>query len=78
MGVQSEKRQLSSDRLVYVDRQDRAVVEVHFDRRSFLPISLSRKPMDANRTGGVAATASFVWNQQVDPNLMIPSRDTGK
>jgi hypothetical protein len=72
--LQPEK-QHNPDRLVFVDRQDRAVIEVHLDTKTFLPISLSRKPPEAGGrggTGGVATTAEFTWNQPVAPDLMVP------
>ncbi len=72
-------KQQSPDRVVFTDWQDRGVVEIHFDGRTFLPISLSRKqPPDTDGSGHTATTVRFVWNLQVDPQLMIPRRETGK
>ncbi len=76
--VQPELNPRRLERLVFIDRQDRAVVEVHVDRRALLPISLSWRPPGAEGPGSVAATASFVWNRRVDSELMIPRRETGK
>ena len=79
--LQPEEKQHNPDRLLFIDRKDRAVIEVHFDRESFFPISLSRKPAEANGqrgTGGVAATAEFIWNRPVTPDLMVPGIKTGR
>jgi hypothetical protein len=79
--LQPGKKQHDPDRLVFIERQNRAVIEVHLDRKSFLPISLSWKPPKANGkggTGGVATTAEFTWNQPVAPELMVPRRKPGR
>ncbi len=76
--VQPGQKQKSFDTLVFVDRQDGSVIEIHFDRGSFLPISADRKPSNTSGSGGVAAKAEFSWNLRVDPELMIPRREPGK
>jgi hypothetical protein len=76
--LQPEKKQHNPDKLVFIDRQDRAVIEVHFDKKSFLPISLSRKPLEVAGTEGVATTAEFAWNQPVAPELMVPRLKPGR
>jgi hypothetical protein len=70
--LQPAKKQNTPDRLVFVDRQDRAVIEIRFDRRSNLPVSLNRKSLQVNGTGGSAITAEFSWNQPIAAELMIP------
>ncbi len=76
--VQPGQKQKSPDRLVFIDRQNRSVVEIHFDRGSFLPISANTKPPDISGSGGVAAKAEFVWNRRVDPELIMPLRGSKK
>jgi hypothetical protein len=62
----------SRGRLVFVDRQEPAVIEMRFDTNSRLPISMSRKPSQSGGTVGMAMTAEFTWNQPIAPELMIP------
>ncbi len=70
--LQPAMKQHTPDRLVFVDRQDRAVIEIRFDRRSNLPVRLNRKSPQVNGTGGPAITAEFSWNQPMAADLMIP------
>jgi hypothetical protein len=79
--LQPEKKRHHGSSLVFIDRRDGAVIEVYFDRNSYLPISLDIKPPKANGKGGpggVATTAVFIWNQPIEPELLVPSLKSGR
>jgi hypothetical protein len=79
--LQPEKKQHNPDRLVFNDRQDRAVIEIRFDRKSFLPTSLIWKPPEANGRAwseAVPTTAELTWNQPIEPDLMVPGLKPGR
>jgi hypothetical protein len=79
--LQPEKKRHHGSSLVFIDRRDGTVIEVDFDRNSYLPISLDIKPPKANGKGGpegVATTAVFIWNQPIEPELLVPSLKSGR
>lgn len=79
--LQHDMKQHDPNRLVFIDRQSRDIVEVYFEKKSFVPISLSWKPPETNgkgRTGGAATRADFTWNQHVAPELMVPRLKSGR
>ncbi len=61
--------------LNYVDRQDRAGIEILFDRTSFLPLQLSRTSRDA---GSADWIARFRWNRLEAPGQVVPRLEPGK
>ncbi len=69
--LQHEETQRNPDTLIFIDRHDRAVIEVHFARKSFLPTTLSR-------TRPKAATAEFIWNEPIAPELMVHRPTSGR
>ena len=79
--LQPERKQAGPDTLVFFDRQDRALIEVHFDSLSFLPVRLSRQAAGEGgkvMTGGEAMTAGFIWNRPIAPELMTPRVNPGR
>ena len=78
--LRPEAVQHHPDRLVFAERRDGAVIEVHFDRKTFLPVSLSRIPSEADRAGGgnASLSADFFWNQPVVPELRVPEVTPGR
>ncbi len=69
--LQPADSQHAPGRLVFVDRQDRTVIELCFDRRSNLPVSLTWKFPNVSGTGGPALTAEFSWNQPMAPGEKV-------
>ncbi len=69
--MQSKVERRAPDELVFTDAQDGAVIELLFDRKSLLPISLSRQPRES-RDRGATATADLAWNLAIPPELMVP------
>jgi hypothetical protein len=78
--LRREAVQSEADRLVFAERRARAVIEVRFDTKTFLPVHLRRIPSEADRTGGgnASMSADFVWNKPVARELMGPGLGPGK
>jgi len=79
--LQPENKRHISSSLVFIDHRDGATIEVYFDKSSYLPVSLNRKPPKADGKGGpggVATTAVFIWNQPIEPELLVPSLKSGR
>jgi len=73
--LQPGARGQKPDTLVFVDRRDRLVVEIRFDRNSLLPVRLNWGPVGADsqsEAGGLAGTAEFTWSRQMVPNAAFP------
>ena len=71
-----ERSGAGSDEFLIVGREDRQVVEITVDARSYLPKVLKKYALDSGRTNGERdglMEVCFLWNQPISPELFVPA-----
>jgi hypothetical protein len=76
-----ERSGTGSSEFLIVGREDRQVVEITVDARTYLPKTLKKYPPDSGRTSGerdCLMEARFLWNQPISRELFVPGPPVGK
>jgi hypothetical protein len=76
-----ERSGAGSDEFLIVGREDRQVVEITVDARTYLPKVLKKYALDSGRTNGerdCLMEVCFLWNQPISHELFVPRPLGGK
>ncbi len=76
-----ERSGSGSDEFLIVGREDRQVVEITIDARSYLPKVLKMYAIDSSRTNGdrvCQMEVRFHWNQPISDEMFVPAPLAGK
>jgi hypothetical protein len=76
-----ERSGAGSDEFLIVGREDRQVVEITVDARTYLPKVLKKYALDSGRTNGerdCLMEVRFHWNQPISQELFVPGPLVGK
>jgi hypothetical protein len=76
-----ERSGAGSGEFLIVGREDRQVVEITVDARTYLPKVLKKYAMDSGRTNGdrvCLMEVRFLWNQPIPHELFVPGPLAGK
>jgi hypothetical protein len=76
-----ERSGAGSDEFLIVGREDRQVVEITADARTYLPKVLKKYALDSGRTNGdrvCLMEVRFHWNQPIPGELFVPGPLAGK
>jgi len=76
-----ERHSAGSDEFLIVGREDRQVVEITVDARTYLPKLLKKYAPDSGRTNGdriCLMEVRFHWNQPISGELFVPGPSVGR
>jgi hypothetical protein len=80
-GLMQTGERIGSDEFLIIGREDRQVVEITIDARTYLPKMLKKYSLDSGRTNGERVClmeVRFHWNHPISGELFVPGKLAGK